>query len=212
MQCLFATQFCVGTSREDVLAFLAPLPTRKVPGIGRVQEKLLSSVLGVRTCGDLLAHAAELRIAFTAHTADALLRKALGCCDLSEPSPENDARDHQKGISCERTFRATGSAVELRAILRRLCEKLAAQMEARGLEGRVLTLKAKSDRFDVITRDVSCGKAISSQEELYNRTQLILDKILSASKCAASSKESLSRPIAHDRDRDRARNFAAAAA
>jgi len=61
----------------------------------------------------------------------------------------------------------------------------------------VLTLKAKSDRFDVITRDVSCGKAISSQEELYNRTQLILDKILSASKCAASSKESLSRPIAH---------------
>ena len=30
-------QFCIGARRDEVLAFLAPLPTRKVPGIGRVQ-------------------------------------------------------------------------------------------------------------------------------------------------------------------------------
>ena len=32
-------QFCTGWSREAVLSFLAPLPVRKVPGVGRVMEK-----------------------------------------------------------------------------------------------------------------------------------------------------------------------------
>ena len=34
---------------------MAPLPTRKVPGVGRVQEKVLQQALGVRTCGELRA-------------------------------------------------------------------------------------------------------------------------------------------------------------
>ena len=40
---------------------MAPLPTRKVPGVGRVQEKVLQQALQIRTCGELLqARAAPL--------------------------------------------------------------------------------------------------------------------------------------------------------
>ena len=55
-------QFCPGWSRDEVLAFMAPLPTRKVPGVGRVQEKLLQQALGIRTCGELRAAAADVTV------------------------------------------------------------------------------------------------------------------------------------------------------
>jgi hypothetical protein len=39
--------------RTAILAFLRPLPVRKVPGIGRVMERLLTE-LGIHTVGDMV--------------------------------------------------------------------------------------------------------------------------------------------------------------
>ncbi|KAF5827726.1 hypothetical protein DUNSADRAFT_170 [Dunaliella salina] len=41
--------------RAVIMAFVDTLPVRKIPGIGRVTESLLFGVLGVKTCGELLA-------------------------------------------------------------------------------------------------------------------------------------------------------------
>ena len=52
---------------------------------------------------------------------------------------------------------------ELRDILRGLCGRLAAHMAERGLQGRVVTLKLKTSAFDVLTRDVSCGRPVRTE-------------------------------------------------
>ena len=57
---------------------MSELPVRKMPGIGRVTQKILREVLRVETCGDLYAQRAVLPELFGQRTADWLLRVSLG--------------------------------------------------------------------------------------------------------------------------------------
>jgi nucleotidyltransferase/DNA polymerase involved in DNA repair len=52
-------QFYVPPNRDEILAFMANLPIRKVPGIGKVSEQTLQA-LGVNVCEDLLQQRALL--------------------------------------------------------------------------------------------------------------------------------------------------------
>lgn len=65
-------------------AFFATLPVRKVPGFGRVSEKLLRA-LGVERCGELLAPRTALRVAvaFSEGTAAHAMRVATGVASTS---------------------------------------------------------------------------------------------------------------------------------
>lgn len=167
-------QFCVPASRDAIFAFLRPLPTRKVGGIGRVCEKLLKSALGVGTCGELLSSCVrgDVRLAFSPIAADSLLRAALGCTAPVDPEgappTAGPERPSQKGISVERTFGATANVRELLARLDELCGKLAEEMAlccgGVGVRGRTVTLKLKSDAFDVSTRDSTGAPACSANE------------------------------------------------
>ena len=164
-------QFCAGWSREAVLDFLRELPVRKIGGVGRVLEKELGAI-GVRTAGELLAKSVEVLAAFSDSTADWLLRVALGWADAE--SKERDDQAPQKGISSERTFKSTGDHAEQHKILSRICESLADAMASRRLKGRTLTLKLKTDRFDVLTRDVSGARPISTAADLLARAAPLL--------------------------------------
>ena len=164
-------QFCAGWSREAVLDFLRELPVRKIGGVGRVLEKELGAI-GVRTAGELLAKSVEVLAAFSDTTADWLLRVALGWADVE--SKERDDQAPQKGISSERTFKTTGDHAEQHKILSRICDSLAAAMASRRLKGRTLTLKLKTDRFDVLTRDVSGARPISTAADLLARAAPLL--------------------------------------
>ena len=48
-------QFRLPPSVRSILSFLRNLPTRKVPGLGRVCEKICEQVLGASTCGQVCA-------------------------------------------------------------------------------------------------------------------------------------------------------------
>lgn len=50
---------------------------RKVPGIGRINERLVQS-LGIETCGDILNHKVELYLLRKELQSDGLLRANLG--------------------------------------------------------------------------------------------------------------------------------------
>ena len=43
----------VGHTTREVVRFMRDLPVRKVPGVGKVTERILKELLGVRTCGEL---------------------------------------------------------------------------------------------------------------------------------------------------------------
>ena len=140
-------------------ATLAPLPVRKLPGIGPVSEERLCRA-GIVTLGDLVrAPKGLLRPIFGAYTAG-IRRDAqgLGRADLGRERPafrEHDPFGESVGsISNERTFVETGEA-DTRRILCRLCERVCARARSRGVRAASITLRLRYRDFHTITRSRS---------------------------------------------------------
>ena len=144
-------QLLIGPSHEEVVAFLHPLPTRKVCGIGRVTEKMLCS-LGVYTVGDLYHQRASVRLCFTPATAKFLLSAAIGCSSYESKDDDVDDSIGRKGISRERTFEDGRPWSEVIEKLESIARKLGEDMRSKALWARTLTLKVKLHTFDVISR------------------------------------------------------------
>ncbi len=133
--------------------FLAPLPIRRMPGIGKVTEPELLS-LGISSIGDLqhfgLGH---LRERFGKY-GEWLYRKALGK-DIEAYAYSEEP----KSISHETTFdEDTADAEELERTLSWLSERVALRLREHGLFARTIGLKLRNAAFKTITRDVSLGE------------------------------------------------------
>lgn len=137
-------------------ATLAPLPARKLPGIGPVAETKLRAV-GIDTIGQVAAaDDATLRPIFGAYTAGIrATSRGEGSDALGRERPafrEHDPHGVVAGtISNERTFAETGpdTAAE---ILSGLCERVASRARTRGVLVGQLTLKLRYTDFQTITR------------------------------------------------------------
>lgn len=138
--------------------FLAPLPVRRLPGIGPVSELKLHR-LGIMTLGELAATPVErLRPVFGAW---APLVKShaggVGLADLGRERPhfrEHDPEGETVGsISNERTFRE--DVYDSHGIETRLCvltERVCWRARKRGIKARTVTLKLRYADFDTLTR------------------------------------------------------------
>ncbi len=135
---------------------LAPLPVRKLPGIGPVAEARLMAV-GITTLGQLVAAPeTSLRPIFGAYTSG--IRAASrgdGDDELGRERPafrEHDPHGVVAGtISNERTFVET-SADTASEVLSSLCERVASRARSRGVLAGQLTLKLRYTDFVTITR------------------------------------------------------------
>ena len=128
-------------------AFLAPLPVRRIPGIGKVTEAALKS-LGIETVGRLAALSAEdLERAFGEWGA-ALHRKARG-----EDAYEFIVDAEPKSISHNRTFGHDTADRELvGSTLSWLCQKATKRLRDSGLWARTVTLTLRYAGFETVTR------------------------------------------------------------
>lgn len=137
-------------------AVLAPLPVRKLPGIGPVSETRLRAV-GIETLGQLVAAPeAVLRPIFGAYTEGIrLAARGEGSEDLGRERPafrEYDPRGAVAGtISNERTF-VESTADTAREVLSGLCERVGSRVRHRGVLAGQLTLKLRYTDFHTITR------------------------------------------------------------
>ncbi|MCA9676347.1 MAG: DNA polymerase IV [Myxococcales bacterium] len=137
-------------------ATLAPLPVRKLPGIGPVAERRLHA-LGIATLGQLVvAPDALLRPVFGAH-ADGLRAAARGegRDEVGRERPafrEHDPRGAVAGtISNERTFTEATPETALE-VLSALCERVASRARHRGVVAGQVTLKLRYTDFHTLTR------------------------------------------------------------
>jgi DNA polymerase-4 len=137
-------------------ATLAPLPVRKLPGIGPVSEEKLQRI-GIRTLADLVrAPDALLRPIFGAYT-PGIRRDAegLGHADLGRERPafrEHDPRGGYVGsISNERTFVETSFAAT-ESILCSLCERVCSRARTRGVRAGCVTLRLRWADFHTLSR------------------------------------------------------------
>ena len=138
--------------------WLAPLPVRKLPGIGPVAEQKLHNA-GLTTLGQVAATpTAELRKTFGAwaeHVKNGA--RGIGSSDLSRDRPafrEHDVEGDTVGsISNERTFREdVHDAATLDSQLCALCERVCWRARRRGVTARTATLKLRYSNFQTLTR------------------------------------------------------------
>lgn len=151
-------------------ALLAPLPVRKLPGIGPVAEKKLERA-GLTTLGQVAAMPlSDLRRIFGAwaeHVKEGA--RGLGSSDLSRDRPafrEHDVEGDSVGsISNERTFRAdVGDSATIESQLCSLCERVCWRARRRGVKARTVTLKLRYSNFQTLTRSRTIAPTCSEME------------------------------------------------
>lgn len=128
-------------------AFLATLPVRKIPGIGKVTEAALNG-LGIQTVAQLAKLSQEKLEQVFGQWGTALHRKARG-----QDSFEFFVDAEPKSISHNRTFgEDTGDAEILSSTLSFLAQKAAKRLRDSGLFARTITLTIRYAGFETHTR------------------------------------------------------------
>jgi len=130
--------------------FLAPLPIRRMPGIGKVTEPELRS-LGITTIGDLHQMGQEKLEKRFGTFGDWLYTKSLGR-DIEAYA----YAEEPKSISHETTFDAdTEDEEELQRTLSYLAQLVARRLRDQGFFARTLGLKLRYTDFRTLTRDLT---------------------------------------------------------
>jgi len=145
---------------SQVLAFLQPLPVRKVPGVGKVMQGKLDA-LGVQTVGDLSRFTVlELEYHFGRYGVR-LHELSQG---IDDRAVQPDAPLQQ--ISAETTLMVDQPLQALDEVLGRLAIKVWDQGLKKGAIGRTVVLKLKTDRFRILTRTLTLTRAPASAHDL----------------------------------------------
>jgi DNA polymerase IV len=127
--------------------FLAPLPVRKIPGIGEVTERALRA-LGIETVAQLAEVSSEKLETIFGQWGTALYRKARG-----GDSYEFVLDAEPKSISHNHTFgEDTDDLPTLLSLLSHLSQKTCKRLREARLAARTLTLTIRYAGFDTYTR------------------------------------------------------------
>jgi DNA polymerase-4 len=160
-------------------AFLAPLPVRRMPGIGKVTEPELLS-RGISTIGDLARAGPERLKEWFGKYGEWLHDKSLGRdIDAYEYSEE------PKSISHETTYDTdTGDVEELERTLSYLAQLVGRRLRDHRLFARTVGLKLRYANFRTLTRDVTL-------EEPTHLDSVIFEKVLGLFEKAWNRKEKI---------------------
>ena len=132
---------------EEVPAFLAPLPVRKIPGVGGKTGAHLES-LGIMTIGDLATCDIQRLIGAFGRSAGLLREAALG-----HDESEVVERDGVKSISKETTFaKDTDDPAEIAATMELLVGEVARSLAGEGFFFKTVTVRVRYTGFVAKTR------------------------------------------------------------
>jgi nucleotidyltransferase/DNA polymerase involved in DNA repair len=145
-------------------AYLAPLPVRKLWGVGPKMEESLAR-LAILTIGDLArADPARLERRLGTHGLD-LVRLARGEDDRPVVADGAEA----KSVGQEHTFgEDTSDPERLRRTLLDLADGVARRLRSHGLRARTVTLKYRDETFHTVTRAETLAHGTDSGETLFH--------------------------------------------
>ena len=145
--------------RAGARDFLAPLPVRKLWGVGpSLARRLQRDGIGV---------VAQLQ----GRSADELARRygsigrQLAAYAAGEDDRRVEPRGETKSVSCETTFDSdTGDAAVLETVLAGLCGRVARRLARGGLAGQCVVIKLKTGDFRLRTRSATLSAATRRAE------------------------------------------------
>jgi DNA polymerase-4 len=143
-------------------AFIKPLPTRAIWGIGpRTAERLASQ--GIQTCGQLAAADANVLKGYLGRQAGDLIRRAQGI----DNRQVQISRGPAKSISQEWTFsKDVNDPDVLDQQLQKMCASLARSLQKKNLVAHTVILKLRWADFTTITRQKSISVGIDNEERI----------------------------------------------
>jgi nucleotidyltransferase/DNA polymerase involved in DNA repair len=154
-------------------AFLAPLPVRRLWGVGpKMEERLIP--LGLHTIGDLArADPARLERKLGTHGFD-LQKLARG----EDDRPVVPDRGEAKSLGAEHTFDAdVNDADTLRRTLLDIADHVARRLRRHGLQGRTVTLKYRDEDFETLTRAETAPQPTDSGDVIFAVAWRLFQKV-----------------------------------
>jgi nucleotidyltransferase/DNA polymerase involved in DNA repair len=144
-------------------AFLAPLPVRRLWGVGPKMEESLIRI-GIHTIGDIAAFdgdALERRLGAHALFLQELARGI-------DDRPVQSESEPAKSIGQEHTFDVdTGDRAQLRRTVLELADAVARRVREHGVKARTITLKYRDERFVTVTRAHTTVEAADSGDAFF---------------------------------------------
>src|SRR5688500_17410829 len=131
---------------HQVEKFLVSLPVRKIPGVGKATEAVLTD-MGITTVGDLHQFDQPQLIARFGKWGTRLWELARGI----DESPVEPSRK-RKSWSSENTFSTDVTREEAAAWIREQAQKIWESLEQRSMRGRTVTVKLRTPDFKTQTR------------------------------------------------------------
>ncbi|WP_425101620.1 DNA polymerase IV [Tropicibacter sp. S64] len=160
--------------QAETQAFLRPKPIRLIWGVGAATQAQLEKA-GIRTFDDLLRWDLRDLTARFGSMGDRLWHLARG---QDKRRVTRDAP--MKSISNETTFgEDTADPDILDGHLWRMAEKVADRAKAKGLAGRVVTLKIKRRDFKLITRRHALPEPTQIADRIYRTAKPLFDQVRS---------------------------------
>ena len=159
----------IGKAETD--AFLRDKPVRMIWGIGPAGQASLDKA-GIRTFADLLRWDRRDLNARFGSMGDRLYHLARG-----EDRRRVSAHSPMKSISNETTFHDdTNDPDILDGHIWRMAEKVSDRAKAKGLAGRVITLKLKRANHSLLTRRTSLRDATQMADRIYRTARDLFDQ------------------------------------
>ena len=158
--------------KAETESFLRDKPVKLIWGVGAVSQEALEKA-GIRTFSDLLRWEKTDLVARFGGMGDRLWHLARG-----QDSRRVSAHEPVKSISKETTFNEDTSDPEiLDGHIWRLSEQVSDRAKARGLAGRVVTLKLKRADFRTLTRRVSLHDPTQLADRIYRTARALFDQL-----------------------------------
>lgn len=154
---------------HQVEDFLAPLPVRRLHGVGPATERALAA-LGVRIIADLRSVALPALLDRFGRHGQGLWEHARGIDDR----PVRTSRE-RKSLGKETTFaRDLASLRDMEAVIERISAAVAASLGRREIAGHTVTVKVRFADFTTITRSATRLLPVASAAELAEMARELL--------------------------------------
>ncbi len=155
---------------HQVERFLVALPVRKIPGVGKATERVLTE-MGIATVGDLHDFSQEQLTARFGKWGVRLWELARGI----DESPVEPSRP-RKSWSSETTFSKDIPLAEVAQWIRSEAHDLWEKLSARAMIGRTVTVKLRTGDFRTATRRITPPDTPSSGDDLARLGEELLTK------------------------------------
>jgi DNA polymerase-4 len=156
---------------HEVVDFLRALPIGRVPGVGKVTEKHLTSA-GIKTIGDVQ----DLELA---HLEEQFGRYGQRLYELGRGIDHSPVVPNRvsKSISAEDTFPNDLPLPELQLAIHRLAEKVWSASRANARQARTIVLKLKTREFTTLTRSLTPTQMPTTAAELADLAISLFDRV-----------------------------------